>query len=1392
MLLRRKQIVIFFTIMIVILIGSIWLFASRVFCYDTNVAHPNIVRLATELYNQKFPNAVLTDGEIACIEQGAREEDTPTRWLNHFYDPINNQGLWFGTEHLSAKDWAQSPKAQTGFALGDQSWQRALSDYAKGDKDKAFIELGHVLHLLADMAVPAHTRNDIHIVGDSYEQFVKNNWNIVRNQIALASLSLDSNCPSLNQCFDELAKYSNGYFLSDDTVVSSDYKNPKLDSSKIQYLQVGKNIYKFLLNDEGTKMCKDISGEDWKTVFSEEKQIMNCIVDDQYVKIEYATHLLPKSISASASVIKLFLDETKKENKQEVPVLRLGLRGLGDALLGKVVSVAENVYDYLKGKSGMSTTAQAGDVVLGSQNNNVSADNTVKNETNIKTNIESASSAGRQILNPSSRAELTTGQANISDIESEKPASSAGRLESSEIIDQQSPIINYQLPVTKPVAVPVVYYGGGSSGSVPTPPNPPPASPVGGQGGSTETTTSTTTSTDNNNQTADNTTTTTQTTTTTSSTPLEGGTGGVGDQTPTTSVADPEVATGQASTTSTSSTTSDSDTTSTPPPDTTPPIPPEYLQTYPESIFTDNSTTSLNLQISTDTVKVYIYNSSSTNTNLTQDIVGEVPIIASSANLNLSLELTEGHNYFYFTAEDEAGNISVPAPIIHYILDTGAPPVPVLNITEEQGNSATSTIINLDITGTDALSQTTYDIQYRVSPTSTWQDYATNTPNIHYTFTGTRGQTYYFQVRARDAFNHTSEWGNTINYHALYSQTVVINEVAWMGTGANPMCQNDEWLELYNNTPSDINLSNWKILVSGVPMSWTKTSSTIKAHSYYLLERTDNHAIEDISADGIFTGALNNNGEKLTLVDDNNNIIDEVDASIGWFKGNTVTYSSMERIDAQKNGSDSDNWQTSLGSRPLGISYLGSPINGSPRQPNFGFLVLRDTQAEAIKILDKANNPWVLTDYTVPVGKILKLEPGVVVKSKYGAANLKVYGGLEINGTAEEPVTITSGRDNNLGSELLNTTVGTWISTTPAPGDIQGLVLYSTSTANINYLQLKYAGYSFKPNNFIYTPFVRQAIRAINADLTLTNSIIANTTGTVIYAEGGRIQLQGDIFDGGTLALETQEVDLSMSDCSVNNFSDSRGPMVLQGVWPELYRLVFNNNFLDRIYFNSITIATGIKNLSRELSQMSYFNYLGVSASATLQIEPGVEMNFSQYGSLEVKGALQSLGTADLPIIFKPFVVGKNWGQIIFSNASGQLSYTHLENGNLRVNGKANNDGMIYANNASLNLDNVYVQNSRRPGSSIQTDNSALNISNIQITDDVKETNSYGVVARGGSLNIAGGWFSHLAYGIIADSLVNLQIGSSMSSSSFDLVDNFISWPGWTGFGSSTTSSTGG
>ena len=122
---------------------------------------------------------------------------------------------------------------------------------------------------------------------------------------------------------------------------------------------------------------------------------------------------------------------------------------------------------------------------------------------------------------------------------------------------------------------------------------------------------------------------------------------------------------------------------------------------------------------------------------------------------------------------------------------------------------------------------------------------------------------------------------------------VLINEVCWMG---DSISSSNEWIELYNNSETDINIDNWQIKISEEKI--INLEGTISSQGFYVLSRNKNQG------DLIYNKALNNKGEKIELVDENNNIIDSADFSNGWTYGDNTTKQTMERI--------KEGWQTSL------------------------------------------------------------------------------------------------------------------------------------------------------------------------------------------------------------------------------------------------------------------------------------------------------------------------------------------------------------------------------------------------------------------------------------------------------------------------------------------------
>jgi len=87
---------------------------------------------------------------------------------------------------------------------------------------------------------------------------------------------------------------------------------------------------------------------------------------------------------------------------------------------------------------------------------------------------------------------------------------------------------------------------------------------------------------------------------------------------------------------------------------------------------------------------------------------------------------------------------------------------------------------------------------------------------------------------------------------------VTINEVAWSGTSSDAT---DEWIELVNNTSDAVDLSSWHLTKAYGGMD-IALSGMIQPGGFYLIERHDDTAVNDIPADLVapFGDGLSNEG----------------------------------------------------------------------------------------------------------------------------------------------------------------------------------------------------------------------------------------------------------------------------------------------------------------------------------------------------------------------------------------------------------------------------------------------------------------------------------------------------------------------------------------------------
>ena len=193
---------------IMLLVMMVVIFSDNSEAYLPEKTHPLINDKAVELStvdNYLKSQLGFNDGKLEFIngknvvqwlQKGGTDEDDPSaRGAMHFHDPTkdwSNAGI-FGLFYSSLQ-WAQNHSAPTTVGtctdlgplgitcpepLPDSnpywSWPAARTNYydaltsadstTRGEKfANTFLVLGHVMHLLADAAVPEHARNDQHLM----------------------------------------------------------------------------------------------------------------------------------------------------------------------------------------------------------------------------------------------------------------------------------------------------------------------------------------------------------------------------------------------------------------------------------------------------------------------------------------------------------------------------------------------------------------------------------------------------------------------------------------------------------------------------------------------------------------------------------------------------------------------------------------------------------------------------------------------------------------------------------------------------------------------------------------------------------------------------------------------------------------------------------------------------------------------------------------------------------------------------------------------------------------------------------------------------------------------------------------------------------------------------
>lgn len=343
---------------------------SVLFAYGVET-HKAISDSIIKTYEDKNGDT-FTAYETQLIINGSAEEDNGTRPLQHFFDPLNDRGLSVLKTWLSSRIWAQDTEAQGNYCdwgicskrIGysdkyfssptDYSWDRAIYEYAHGDKNRALESLGHVLHLIQDASVPAHVRNDQHLNHngfgdpDAYEAFT--------TRLGIEDFSIPNNLQTkefsgINDAFKKLATFTNANFITKDSLLK--YPSPNLDTMPIK----ANFVYDLNSNRKvaWVKIKKDLFGKTVSKEFFDDDAEHNVSMDS------WGT-LSKELFSTGVGVIDLFFRDVEQEKKTK-------------ALLAKNTSEAERQakrlaqkgFKYVKALYGSSLAQEDIDELLNDQ-----------------------------------------------------------------------------------------------------------------------------------------------------------------------------------------------------------------------------------------------------------------------------------------------------------------------------------------------------------------------------------------------------------------------------------------------------------------------------------------------------------------------------------------------------------------------------------------------------------------------------------------------------------------------------------------------------------------------------------------------------------------------------------------------------------------------------------------------------------------------------------------------------------------------------------------------------------------------------------------------------------------------------------------------------------------
>lgn len=172
------------------------------------------------------------------IIKGAAKEDDNPLYLNHFYNPLTDSGLHDTFSGKPSYEWANTADNEWAWSAAREKYHLSLKAATNIERMTAlagsFRALGQNMHLVQDLAAPAHVRNDAHPTGDGFEAYTNQHVGSLNFSSADFAGPRSAVAPfAPRQLWDSdqydgtnsststaigLAEYTNANFASEDTI----------------------------------------------------------------------------------------------------------------------------------------------------------------------------------------------------------------------------------------------------------------------------------------------------------------------------------------------------------------------------------------------------------------------------------------------------------------------------------------------------------------------------------------------------------------------------------------------------------------------------------------------------------------------------------------------------------------------------------------------------------------------------------------------------------------------------------------------------------------------------------------------------------------------------------------------------------------------------------------------------------------------------------------------------------------------------------------------------------------------------------------------------------------------------------------------------------------------